>query len=171
MDKIFYIASFMAILSALLAITRRNLMYALLFMILTMLSLSVIFFVSGAPYVAALEIMVYAGAIMVLFIFVVMMLNPEKVAENDWQKFKSASWVLPLIISVCLLFCFIYAIYNTGLHKKNYVIQPKQVGISMYTSYLLGVEIAGVLLLAAIVGAYHIGRLVRKPYHRYLNKG
>ncbi len=75
MNTIFIIAASIALISSLMSITNRNAIHALLYLILSLLSISIIFFISGAPFIAALEVIVYAGAIMVLFIFVVMILN------------------------------------------------------------------------------------------------
>ncbi len=86
MNTIFYITAAVAIISSLLAITNKNPIHALLYLILSLLSISVIFYTLGAPFIAALEVIVYAGAIMVLFIFVVMMLNVglQEEQENKW---------------------------------------------------------------------------------------
>ncbi len=80
-----------------MSITNRNAIHALLYLILSLLSISIIFYISGAPFIAALEVIVYAGAIMVLFIFVVMILNIglEEEIENKWLK--PRMWILPVI--------------------------------------------------------------------------
>jgi NADH-quinone oxidoreductase subunit J len=75
MNVFFYIAAAIALVSSVMTITRNNAIHALLYLILSLLSISVIFFILGAPFIAALEVIIYAGAIMVLFIFVIMMLN------------------------------------------------------------------------------------------------
>src|ERR1700761_3894674 len=75
----FYIAAAMAVLSTIIAITRRHAVHALLYLIVSLLAVAVVFYIIGAPFLAALELIIYAGAIMVLFLFVVMMLN---VGEN-----------------------------------------------------------------------------------------
>ena len=73
--SVFYISAAIAIVSTFLAISRMNAIHALLNLIVSLLAVAVIFFTLGAPFVAALEVIVYAGAIMVVFVFVVMMLN------------------------------------------------------------------------------------------------
>jgi NADH-quinone oxidoreductase subunit J len=95
-----------------MAITGRNAFHALLFLILSLLSISVIFYILGAPFIAALEVIIYAGAIMVLFIFVIMMLNVgiEKETEKSWLH--PRMWILPALLSVILLADFIYAENN-----------------------------------------------------------
>jgi NADH-quinone oxidoreductase subunit J len=171
MNTIFFIAATVAIVSSLMAITNRNAIHALLYLIISLLSISIILYISGAPFIAALEVIVYAGAIMVLFIFVVMMLNIglEEELENKWLR--GSMWIVPLILAAILLIIFIYALKE--LHAGDStptVIGPKQVGISLFTTYLIAVEISAVLLLAGIVGAYHIGKQKKKVFHRFLVK-
>jgi len=169
MNTIFFIAAAAAIISSLLAISNRNAIHALLFLILSLLSISVIFYISGAPLIAALEVIVYAGAIMVLFIFVVMMLNigVEEETEKSWLK--PGMWILPSILASILLVIFIYAAHLLHNEKTgSSVIEPRQVGISLFTTYLIAVEISGVLLLAGIVGAYHLGKQKKKVTHRFM---
>src|SRR5271157_3694761 len=89
MELIFYIAGAVAVISTILMLTRLNLVHALLYLIVSLLAVAVDFFVLGAPFAAALEAIVYAGAIMVLFLFVVMMLNVGRDTETERQ------WLTP----------------------------------------------------------------------------
>lgn len=171
MDIIFYIAALVALVSTVLAISGRNAIHALLFLIVSLLSISVIFYILGAPFIAALEVIVYAGAIMVLFIFVIMMLNVgmEKEVEKKWLH--PRMWILPTLLALILFFDFMYMIYKIRYTPVNgQIIHPKAVGISLFSTYLIGVEIAAMLLLAGIVGAYHLGRQKKKVMHRFLQK-
>ena len=166
----FYIAAVVAVLATCLAITRTNAVHALLYLIVSLISVAIVFFVMGAHFIAALEIIVYAGAIMVLFIFVVMMLNIGSETEGHTPKWLAPkAWGGPAILSIILFAELIYMISaKDSLPSDPSVITPKQVGISLYTGYLLGVELAAVMLMAGIVGAYHIGRVKRKSKHRFL---
>ncbi|HEY3373132.1 MAG TPA: NADH-quinone oxidoreductase subunit J [Prolixibacteraceae bacterium] len=171
MNTIFYIAAAVALFSTVMAITGRNAIHALLFLITSLLSISVIFYVLGAPFIAALEVIVYAGAIMVLFIFVIMMLNVglEKEMEKKWLH--PRMWIVPSILALVLLVDFIVGVNKIHINAINgRIILPKQVGISLFSTYLIGVEIAAILLLAGIVGAYHLGRQKKKVMHRFLQK-
>jgi NADH-quinone oxidoreductase subunit J len=171
MNIIFYIAGSVAIISSLIAISNKNAIHALLYLILSLLSISVIFYILGAPFSAALEVIVYAGAIMVLFIFVVMMLNIgiEEEQENKWLT--PRMWIIPTILAAILLVIFIYVLKEFHFEKTvSGMIGPKQLGIKMFTKYLLGVEISAVLLLAGIIGGYHLGKQKKKPLHRFLLK-
>ncbi len=108
---------------------------------------------------------------MVLFIFVIMMLNVglEKGMENKWLQ--PRMWIIPSILALILLMDFLIALNVTPEREiTGRIILPKEVGISLFTTYVLGAEIAGMLLLAGIVGAYHIGRQSKKVVHRFLDK-
>jgi len=169
MNVFFYIAAAIALVSSIMTITRNNAIHALLYLILSLLSISVIFFILGAPFIAALEVIIYAGAIMVLFIFVIMMLNigTEKRVERNWLK--PRMWILPSLLSVIMLLDLVFMLYTLKTEPlTGQIITPKQVGISLFTTYLLAVEFSAILLMAGIVGAYHLGRQKKKVIHRYL---
>lgn len=171
MNIFFYIAATIAIVSTIMAISGRNAIHALLFLILSLLSISVVFYLLDAPFIAALEVIIYAGAIMVLFIFVTMMLNIglEETTEKKWLNPKM--WIIPSILAAILLTDLILAMRNMQtLQVAKQLIQPKQVGISLFTTYLLAVEIAGILLMAGVIGAYHLGSQKKKVIHRFLPK-
>ncbi len=171
MNTIFYITAAVAIISSLLAITNKNPIHALLYLILSLLSISVIFYTLGAPFIAALEVIVYAGAIMVLFIFVVMMLNVglQEEQENKWLT--PQMFLIPSILAAALLVLFVIALKDFHFEKHPaIVVGPKEVGISLFTTYLIAVELSAILLLAGIVGAYHLGKQKKKVIHRFLVK-
>jgi NADH-quinone oxidoreductase subunit J len=171
MNLIFYIAAGIALVSTVLAITGRNAIHSLLFLILSLLAISVVFYILGAPFIAALEVIIYAGAIMVLFIFVIMMLNVGQEEKMEVEWLRPRMWLLPAILSGILLADFLWMLHTMErVNVTGHIVPPKQVGISLFTTYLLGVEIAGILLLAGIVGAYHLGRQKKKVIHRYLQR-
>jgi NADH-quinone oxidoreductase subunit J len=170
MDVLFYIAAVVAVISSVLVITRRNAVHALLYLITSLLSAAFIFYLLGAPFIAALEVMIYAGAIMVLFIFVVMMLNLGRESEEQERNWMTPRvWIGPSFLVAILLIEFIIMLYGSGNNRFNSVkVTPNQVGYSLFTTYVLGVELTAMLLVSGIVGAYHIGRKKRKMRHRYL---
>ena len=160
MALLFYLAGFLAIVATLLAITQRHAVHALLYLIVSLLAVAVDFYALGAPFVAALEIMIYAGAIMVLFVFVVMMLNLAEHAmevEREWLKPKNWFWptLLALILLGELVYCTVTSPTTASLANA---VSPKQVGISLFGEYWIGVELASLLLMAGLVGAFHMGR-------------
>ncbi len=146
-------------MSTALAVTRLNAVHALLYLILSLLSIAVAFFVLGAPFVAALEVIVYAGAIIVLFLFVVMMLNLGPQATRRMLLWTPGGWIGPAVLAAILLAELVYVLTSGGSGTgAGKAVDPKQVSTTLYGPYLLGVELASMLLLAGMVGAYHLGR-------------
>jgi NADH-quinone oxidoreductase subunit J len=160
MTFVFYLSAAAAIAAALLAITRANVVHALLYFICSLLATSVVFFVLGAPFVAALVVIINAGAIMVLFVFVVMMLNigPQS-REHERAWLEPHVWIGPVLLSGLLIVELIYSFmrYRTGV-TAGQVVESQQVGLALFGPYLLAVELASMLLLAGLLGAYHLGR-------------
>jgi len=160
MTSAFYIASAVAVLSTFMVITRKNVVHALLYLIVSLLSVALVFFILGAPFVAALEVIIYAGAIMVLFVFVIMMLNlgPQS-TEQERAWLTPGIWVGPTVMTVILASELGYVLaLGQGRPAALGAVTPKQVGIALFGPYVLGVELASMLLLAGLVGAYHLGR-------------
>ena len=166
MAVLFDIAAIVAIVATMLMVTRLNAIHALLYLNVSLLGVAVVFYTLGAPYMAALEVVIYAGAIMVLFIFVVMLLNlghQEVALERTW--ISSGMFIGPGVLAAILLFEVTYVLVRAGsITPPAAKIGPAQVALSMYGPYLLGVELASFLLLGALVGAYHVG--VRKAQGR-----
>jgi NADH-quinone oxidoreductase subunit J len=158
MELIFYVAGSVAVISTVLMLTRMNVVHALLYLIVSLLSVAVVFYVLGAQFVAALEVIVYAGAIMVLFVFVVMMLNlGGHAAGMERQWLTPGIWTGPVILAGILIIEVIYLARGAATGMGAVAIEPKQVGIALFGPYLIGVELASMLLLAGLVGAYHLG--------------
>jgi NADH-quinone oxidoreductase subunit J len=154
-------AAIVAVIATALALTRANVIHALLYFIVSLLAVALIFFVIGAPFVAALEVIVYAGAIMVLFVFVVMLLNlgPRSVGqERAWVSRRV--WIGPLVLAAILLVDLVWAIAAppVGRGAAGSVIEARQVGADLFGRYALGVEMASMLLLAGLIGTFHLGR-------------
>jgi NADH-quinone oxidoreductase subunit J len=152
----FYFLSAVAVLSAILVITRRNPVHSALSLIMTLLALAGLYLMLYAPFVAGVQIILYAGGIMVLFLFVIMLVNIERaqrefVFNHQWQ----VGVVAGLALGALLLF-----VYQKG--SSMFPAKPaappetqntQQVGMVLFQSYLLPFEIASLLLLVAIVGA------------------
>jgi len=155
----FYIAAVIAIVTTVLVITRKNAVQALLYLAISLIAVAVIFYGLGAPFIAALEVIIYAGSIIVLFIFVVMMLNLGKRATiAEGELLRGRMWIGPSILSAILIGEVAYLLAHSGtLGNSVQMISPKQVGLLLYGPYLLGVELSSLLLMAALVGAYHLG--------------
>jgi len=160
MTFVFYLAALIAVFATVMVITRTNVVHALLYMVVSLLSLALVFFTLGAPFVAALEVIVYAGAIMVLFVFVIMMLNlGPHVGDQEKQWLQPRVWIGPAILSGILLIELIVVLaLDVGDAGTPAIVTPKQVGVALFGPYVLGVELAAMLLLAGLVSAYHLGR-------------
>jgi NADH-quinone oxidoreductase subunit J len=159
MEVAFYIAATVAIIATVLMLTGLNVVHALLYLIVSLLAVAVVFYVIGAPFVAALEVIIYAGAIMVLFVFVIMMLNlGEHASSMEKAWLTPGIWIGPTVLASLLLCEVAYVVVQgNGAHMGAGMVDPKQVGIVLFGPYVIGVELASMLLLAGLVGAYHLG--------------
>lgn len=155
----FYMSALIAVLATVMVITRLNAVHALLFLIVSLLAVAMVFYLLGAPFAALLEVIVYAGAIMVLFVFVIMMLNlGHTTVEREKSWLQPSMWVAPSILSA-ILFIELVIVMGSGKSMSGAtLVGAKEVGILLFGPYLLAVEIASMLLLAGLVGAYHLGR-------------
>jgi len=157
----FYIAAFIAVVATLRVITCANAVHALMYLIVSLLSVAVVFYSLGAPFAATLEVIVYAGAIMVLFVFVIMMLNlnAETIArEKRWLA--PSVWIGPGILGTVLLIVMI-ATVTAGESIggiEGTPLEAQQVGMTLFGPYVLVVELSAFVLLAALVVAAHLGR-------------
>ena len=159
---LFIITALVALLSALMVITRKNPVTSVLFLVLTFFCLAVLYVMLGAQFIAAMQIIVYAGAIMVLFLFVVMLLNlrgPQTWevtgAMRKWLGFAAAGGIL-LIAATAI----------KGITDVNAGLDPEigtvnSIGSALFERFLLPFEIASVLLLGAIIGV--VALVKRQP--------
>jgi NADH-quinone oxidoreductase subunit J len=152
----FYFLSIAAIVSALAVIMQRNAVHSALALIVTLLSVAGLYLMLYAPFVAGVQIILYAGGIMVLFLFVIMLVSIEK-AQREEQF--NHQWVVGVLASLVLaaLFVFVY-VRGQSLFPSRPAILPEslntqQIGLWLYGRYLLPFEVASLLLLVAIVGA------------------
>ena len=173
MAVLFYISSLVAIAATIMVITRYHPIHALLYLVVSFLAMAMIFLSVGAPFVAVLEIILYAGAIVVLLIFVVMMLNlgaDTALQEKQWLQPKV--WIGPSILALILLGEMLALLVRGDSADMNLpVVEIKAVSISLYREYVIAVELAGFLLMAGIVGAAHIGKQQKKSSHRFMQNG
>jgi NADH-quinone oxidoreductase subunit J len=150
---LFYIAAVVAVISTLMVVTRGNLVHALLYLVISLFAVAVVFYTLGAPFVAALEVIVYAGAIMMLFLFAVMLLN---VGADSPLRVPGWAWVAPGILVGVLLAEVIYGLTRQTHALAGAEVGPGAVSEALYGPYVLGVELASMLLLAALIGARHV---------------
>lgn len=164
-DLPFILFSLVAAYAGIMVVTRAVPVHALLYLVVLLLSLAGVFQALGAPFAAMLEIIIYAGAVMVLFVFVVMMLNLGRTDRNRERHWMAPGiWIGPTILSCLLLaaLCItLRAMPPTAAPDTLVPIGPQTVGIMLYGPYVLSVELASFLLLAGLVSAFHIGRNIR----------
>ncbi|MDF0643827.1 MAG: NADH-quinone oxidoreductase subunit J [Nitrospira sp.] len=164
MTGAWYLAGVVAVVATALVITSLNAVHALLYLIVSFLAVAVVFFILGAPFIAMLEMIIYAGAIMVLFVFVVMMLNlGRRAIEQEAGWLTPGVWIGPSILSAILVGEWLYLFGAGALNQAGGIAvqNPKQVGVVLLGPYLIGVELASMLLLPGLVGAYHLGRRLK----------
>lgn len=152
----FYFLSGLTLISGILVITRRNAVHSALALILGLLSQAGLYLMLYAPFVAGVQIILYAGGIMVLFLFVIMLVNLQR-AQREEQFNKQ--WLVGLLAAVALggLFTFVYvkgkALFPAGgpfIQENN---NTQLIGEYLYGQYMFAFEIASILLLVAIIGA------------------
>ncbi len=160
MNLLFTGSAIIAVAATAMVITRTVAVHALLYLIVSLLAIAVVFTTLGAAFAAALEVIIYAGAIMILFVFVIMMLNIDRrdaERENAWLT--PRSWIGPAILAGLLVAELIYGgLIDRLPGTASIVIGPKQVGLALFGPYLLAVELASLLLLAGLISAFHLGR-------------
>ena len=165
MESLFYMAGAVAFSATVLSLSRSNAAHALIYLIMSLLAVAVMFYLMGAPFAAALEIVIYAGAIMVLFLFVIMMLNLGEAGDRrERQWLAPRIWIVPALLAAILLVEMVLAITQVSGTTSGIEVTPKEVGLTLFGPYVLAVEIASMLLLAGLVGAYHLGR-------RFIDRG
>lgn len=164
MEYAFYLSGLVAVLATLGVISNTNPVHAVLYLVVSLLAVAMVFFALGAPFAGALEIIIYAGAIMVLFVFVVMMLNlGQSTVGQERVWLQPRTWIGPSLLTTLLLMTLIDTLWrgNPGVAVQGDVLTAKQVGTILFGPWLLLVELAALLLLAALVTASHVGRLPR----------
>jgi NADH-quinone oxidoreductase subunit J len=156
---IFYVLSATALIATVLCVTRRQAVHAIVYLINALFSLALMFYLLGAPLVAAWEVIIYAGAIMVLFLFIVMMFELDPAGEVA-RPGPARRWPVVLLSGV-ILACSVALAFADPAGQRGvpgYYASPRAFGELMFGEYALGVEVASFLLLFSAVGAYTVGR-------------
>lgn len=163
---LFFIFAGFAIASAISMVYHKNPLYSAISLIGVFLSLSSIYLLLAAPFIAIVQVLIYAGAIMVLVVFVIMLLNlDEDRPINRLRHLYAAGGGLGIVLLLQTLFIF-YAVIRTPNHQleaDKTVGNTLSIGQAMFTEYLLPVEIVGVLLLMAIIGGVVLSRRLDQP--------
>lgn len=160
-EILFWFLSVVALFSALMVITSKNPVYSVLWLIVTFFAISGHYIVLNAQFLAIVNIIVYAGAIMVLFLFVIMLMNLNKETEpqkNRWLKMAGA------VAGGCLLLVMVAALKDTDIKQQQALVNEGSIGLiknlgkELFTTYVVPFEISSVLFLSAMVGAVVIGK-------------
>ena len=159
MTFLFYLAGAIAIIATFAVIVQTNIVHALLYLILSLLAVAVIFYVLGAHFAAVLEAIVYAGAILVLFLFVIMMLNlgqHTRDQEKGWLT--GRMFLAPGVMSALLLGQLLNVLSQVDQNMAVTRVGVMEVSVLLFGPYVLAVELASILLLAGLVSAYHLAK-------------
>jgi NADH-quinone oxidoreductase subunit J len=162
----FYVFGIVAIVAALLFVTRKSPVAAAMWLVTTMFALAALYIMLDAQFIGAIQVLVYAGAIMVVFLFVIMLLNlghPSEVADargRGWQLVATAVGIAMLAQIFALTRAHVQPRIPEGYLARQIeyrgVIAP--IADPLFNEYLLAFEVTSVLLLAAVVGAVVLGR-------------
>jgi NADH-quinone oxidoreductase subunit J len=171
LDLIFFLVlSLIAVATALGMLLSRNAIYSALFLVLNFVTVAVFYLLLGAPFIAMAQVTVYAGAIMVLFLFVIMLLGAESLPKAQvlpWQRPLAVILALALAAEATLLFI-------TRARPAGDIVPPadtvnmmdslREMGMVLFNQYLLPFEVTSVLLLVAMVGAIVLVRKERRVH-------
>ncbi|MCX5883519.1 MAG: NADH-quinone oxidoreductase subunit J [Deltaproteobacteria bacterium] len=158
-NTIFYLAAAVVISATGLAITRKSAVHAVCYLVISFMGTAVLFYILGAPLLAALEVIIYAGGIMVLFLFVVMMVKDQRSPIDKPSRIKQ--WLPAIVlagISAVMAGLLVFADPGNRLRPPAVMGTPQEFGKLLFQEYWFPVEIASILLLAALIGALYLGR-------------
>ncbi|OGT98035.1 MAG: NADH dehydrogenase [Geobacteraceae bacterium GWB2_52_12] len=158
---LFYILAVVTVIGTLLAITEKHPVHAIVYLVTSFFSLAVIFYLLAAPLIAMFEVIIYAGAVMVLFMFVIMMLDLGR--PDEAKRPPMRQWLLPLILGgVILIAIGALATSHSTMSGSTGVITVREFAVTLFKKYGVAIEIISMQLLFAVVGALYLGRR-RKP--------
>lgn len=165
-EILFFVLAGVAVLAALAMIVHKNPVYSVLLLIVTLFCLAGIYVLLNAPFVAAVHMIVYAGAIVVLFLFVIMLLDLREDTEHISLKKASRIFAVIITVFVGIFITMLFTVHGADVGLGQGVLgDTASVGKLLFTKYVLQFEIASVLLLAAIVGAVVLAKKKLEPTH------
>jgi NADH-quinone oxidoreductase subunit J len=168
---IFYFLALLILVTTALAITRRDMVHAVVYLIFSFFGSAMLFYLFGAPFLAVLEVIIYAGAIMVLFLFIVMMLKVETGGE---RLFPLRQW-LPAAACGALYLALGIGLVAADTKGSNILktarAEPRDFGQYIFQQHWLSIEIVSLLLLVAVVGALLLARRSKKPSAQKATEG
>lgn len=157
LTTIFYLLALLILVSTALAITRRNLVHAIIYLILSFFGSAMLFYLFGAPLLAALEVIIYAGAIMILFLFIIMMLRMDGAAD---RLFPPGQWLPAAGLALAYLAVGVMVVRRPapGGGLLPATAAPRDFGRYLFQHHWLAIEIVSLLLLIALIGALVLGK-------------
>jgi NADH-quinone oxidoreductase subunit J len=166
---LFLVLAGLAVLSAIGMLLSRNALYSALYLIINFISVAVMYLTLHAPFIALVQIAVYTGAIMVLFVFVIMLLGAEQIGTSHPRR-----WFLPLAIflGAVLLIEAVYIVLSQsrilpgGAAVTAQFGSPQAIGNLLFNQYMLPFEVTSILLLVAMIGAIVLTRRLDTPQER-----
>jgi len=159
---IFYLLALLILGSTAMAITRRNLIHAVIYLIFSFFGSAMLFYLFGAPFLAILEVIIYAGAIMVLFLFIVIMMK-LKTAEE--RLFPPGQWLPAALIGLVYIGIgagLVISEPGSRISLKTARADPGLFGLYIFEKHWLSIEIISLLLLVALIGALVLGLRSKK---------
>jgi NADH-quinone oxidoreductase subunit J len=145
-----------------LGLTRRNLVHAVIYLIFSFFGTALIFFLLGAPFLAALQVIIYAGAIMILFLFIVMMLRLEQAGD---RLLPLGQFIPAAVFGLAFLMIGAVVVATDPAAGEPLMLAsatPREFGLYLFANHWLSVEIVSMLLLVVLAGALHLGNASRK---------
>ncbi|MCA9984400.1 MAG: NADH-quinone oxidoreductase subunit J [Anaerolineales bacterium] len=164
---LFFIVAIIAIVAAVSMVATRNAVHSALFLILNFAAIAVFYLLLNAPFIAMVQITVYAGAIMVLFLFVIMLLGAER-TRSALERTSMGQRYAAIILAVLLVAVGIWASFGSGSAGGDagvaFDASPAALGIRLFEGYVFPFELTSILLLVAMIGVVvlHIGKRERK---------
>ena len=158
---IFYLLAVLIIASTAMAITRGRLVHAVVYLAVSFFATALLFYLLGAPFLAALEVIIYAGAVMVMFLFMIMTLNMGEEKGEEMEKSPFRPWVFALLLSalsLVLLTVLIWAGPDHGIPLRPWQASLQGFGAYIFRELWFPVEVVSLLLFVALVGVLYLGR-------------
>ncbi len=155
---IFYLLAVVLIVSTAMAVSRTRLVHAVVYLVISFFTTALLFYLLGAPFIAALEVIIYAGAIMVIFLFIIMTLKVEEEPRGPAARFRP--WVPAIVLSALTLVVLTALIWmgsGRGVPLKPAAASPSEFGAYIFREFWFPVEVASFLLFVALVGALYLG--------------
>jgi NADH-quinone oxidoreductase subunit J len=157
-SAIFYFLALLILISTGLAITRRNLVHAVLYLIFSFFGSAMLFYLFGAPLLAVFEVIIYAGAIMILFLFIVMMIKVESPRE---RMFPWSQWLPAAVFGIIYLMIGAVMVFTAPggqVDLETALTKPGDFGRYLFQRHWLSIEIVSLLLLVALIAALYLGK-------------